>query len=48
MHEDLEKLNAAADEANAKGANIKINATVGEVDTSNAESSAKPIELKPK
>lgn len=46
--EDLEKLNAAADEANAKGANIKINATVGEVDTSNAESSAKPIELKAK
>lgn len=46
--EDLEKLTTAADEANAKGANIKLNATVGEVDTSNAESSAPPIELKAK
>ena len=46
--EDLEKLTTAADEANAKGANIKLNATVGEVDTSNAESSALPIELKAK
>lgn len=46
--EDLEKLTQATNEANANGANIKLNATVGEVDTSNAESSAPPIELKAK
>lgn len=46
--EDLEKLTQATNEANANGANIKLNATVGEVDTSNAESSASPIELKAK
>ena len=46
--EDLEKLTQATNEANANGANITLNATVGEVDTSNAESSATPIELKAK
>lgn len=46
--EDLEKLTQATNEANANGANIKLKATVGEVDTSNAESSAPPIELKAK
>lgn len=46
--EDLEKLTQATNEANANGANIKLNATVGDVDTSNAESSASPIELKAK
>lgn len=43
--EEYDTIMQAQNEANSSGANIKVNATIGEVDTSSADASSTPIEV---
>lgn len=43
--EEYDTIMQAQNEANSSGANIKVNATIGEVDTSSADASSTPVEV---
>ena len=43
--EEYDTIMQAQNEANSSGANIKVNATIGEVDTSSADTSSTPVEV---
>ena len=43
--EEYDTIMQAQNEANSNGANIKVNATIGEVDTSSADASSTPVEV---
>lgn len=43
--EEYDTIMQAQNDANSNGANIKVNATIGEVDTSSADASSTPVEV---
>ena len=43
--EEYDTIMQAQNDANSSGANIKVNATIGEVDTSSADASSTPVEV---